>query len=144
MAAAPLASTEICRLDFANQVSDDPLSDLPNPREVVFVCELWEGDERVSLCVATLAPSKHLSLVDPALSAEVSQQDDELIFEVRTETLARFVELALEGMDVVFSDNYFDLPPGRVATVTCPLPEGWTVERAREALRVRSLYNSFA
>ena len=143
--AAPLASTEVCTLDFVNRVSDDPLSDLPSPRDVLFVCELWEGDERVSLQVASLVPSKHLSLAAPQLLVDVSQQDDELVFEVTArQTLARFVELALEGADVLFSDNYFDLPAGRTVAVTCPLPEGWTAERARQALRVRSLYDSFA
>jgi beta-mannosidase len=143
--AAPLASTEVCTLDFVNRVSEDAMSDLPTPRDVIFVCELWQGDQRVALQAATLAPSKHLSLAAPRLSVEVSQQDDELVFTVAAEQiLARFVELALEGVDVVFSDNYFDLPAGREVSVTCPLPEGWTLERARRALHVRSLYDSFA
>jgi beta-mannosidase len=144
VAAAPLASTEVCTLDFVNRVSDDPLSDAPSPRDVVFVCELWEGDEQVSRSLASLVPSKHLSLSDPALSVDVSQQDDEWVFEIKAQKVARFVELALEGVDVVFSDNYFDLPAGRAVAVTCPLPEGWTLERARQALRARSLYDSFA
>jgi beta-mannosidase len=46
-------------------------------------------------------------------------------------------------VDVVFSDNYFDLPAGQTVTVTCPLPEGWTLEQARKALQVRSLYDSY-
>jgi beta-mannosidase len=58
-------------------------------------------------------------------------------------SLARFVELELEGADVVFSDNYFDLPADRTVTVTCPLPEGWRLEQARAAFHVRSLYDSF-
>jgi beta-mannosidase len=57
--------------------------------------------------------------------------------------LARFVELELEGADVVFSDNYFDLPAGQPVTITCPLPEGWSLEQARAALRVRSLFESY-
>jgi beta-mannosidase len=143
--AAPLASTEVCTLDFINRVSEDPLSDLPSPRDVVFVCELWTGDERVSLQAASLVPSKHLALSPPGLSVKVSQQDDELVFEVAAlQALARFVELSLEGVDVVWSDNYFDLPAGRTIAVTCPLPKGWTAEQARQALRVRSLYDSFA
>lgn len=56
---------------------------------------------------------------------------------------ARFVWLALAGSEVIFSDNYFDLPAGRTATVTLPALEGWTAERVREALRVRSLVDSF-
>ncbi len=63
--------------------------------------------------------------------------------QVKTHSLARFVELELEGADVIFSDNYFDLPAGKPDMVTCPLPEGWTLEQARAAVRVRSLYDSY-
>jgi beta-mannosidase len=89
-------------------------------------------------------PNKHLSLADPELSAHLIQQDDDLVCEVAAGSLARFVELALEGADEVWSDNYFDVLAGRTVTVRCPLPEGWTLERARAALRTRSLYDSFA
>jgi len=54
------------------------------------------------------------------------------------------VELSLEGQDAVFSDNYFDLPAGRTVMVTCPLPEGWTLAQAQSALKIRSVYDSFA
>ena len=89
-------------------------------------------------------PSKHLALVDPALEIDLGQQDDQLVFHVTAQSLARFVELALEGVELVFSDNYFDVPAGRTVAVTCPLPGGWAVDDARQALRVRSLYDSFA
>jgi len=137
VSAAPLASTRVCTLDFDRYVSDD------NCRQVVFVCELRRGDLRLALCVATFAPNKHLCLTDPSLVVEVHRDGRQLVFEVTAQTLARFVELALDGADVVFSDNYFDLPAGRTVTVTCSLPQGWTLERAQEALRVRSLYDSF-
>ncbi|MBL7201769.1 MAG: glycoside hydrolase family 2 protein [Anaerolineae bacterium] len=138
VAAAPLASTPVCTLDFVNRVSD------ANRREVVFIAELWQGDQRLALQVAAFVPNKHLSLVDPGLSVDVVQQDDELICAVTARSLARFVELALEGVDVIWSDNYFDVPAGRTVTVTCSLPEGWTLDRARTALQFRSLYDSFA
>jgi beta-mannosidase len=67
-----------------------------------------------------------------------------LVCELTSTSLARFVELSLAGVDVVWSDNYFDVLPGRIPAVTCPLPEGWTLERAQEALHVRSLWDSFA
>jgi hypothetical protein len=57
-------------------------------------------------------------------------------------TMARF-EVGMKVYDNDFSDNYFDLPAGRTATVTLPVLEGWTAERVREALRVRSLVDSF-
>ena len=142
-----LSSVCVCELDFSGQISADPSTEglrTSNRREIVLVYELWQDDERLSMAVLPFVPNKHLSLAAPALSAGVRQDGNQLAFEVTAQSLARFVELALDGVDVVFSDNYFDVPAGRTVTVTCPLPDGWTVEQARAALRVRSLYNSFA
>lgn len=135
---SPLASIPVDTLDFADHVSDK------NRREVIFICELWQAERQLSLNVATFAPNKHLSLGEPGLSVVVRQTGSQLVFEVTAGSLARFVELGLQGVDVIFSDNYFDVPAGRTVTVTAPLPEGWTLEQAQSALQVRSLYNSFA
>jgi beta-mannosidase len=137
VSAKPLQSMLIRGLDFSEQIADD------NQRDVIFVAELWQGKERVALSVGTFVPSKHLSLVDPGLDVQVSQKDGQLTIDLTAQSLARFVELKLAGIDVVFSDNYFDVPAGRTVRVTCPLPEGWSVEQARTALQVRSLYDSF-
>ena len=37
--------------------------------------------------------------------------------------LARFAKLSFDGADVQFSDNYFNLPAGRIETIECELPE---------------------
>lgn len=134
----PLCSTPIRTLDFAGQISDD------NRRNVIFVAELWQGNERVALHVATFVANKHLALSEPALAVEVDQQGHQLVIELIAQSLARFVELSLDGIDTVFSDNYFDVPAGRTIRAGCPLPPGWTLEQARAALKVRSLYDSFA
>ncbi len=136
--APTLSSVRARKLDFSDQVTAD------NQRDLVLVYELWEDDERLSMGVMPFVPNKHLSLTDPGLSTTVRQEDDHLVLEVTAKSLARFIELSLDGVDVVFSDNYFDVPTGRTVVVTCPLPEGWTVGKARETLRLRSLYDSFA
>jgi ABC-type glutathione transport system ATPase component len=60
------------------------------------------------------------------------------------QALPRLVELSLEGADVIFSDNYFDLPAGMPVSVSCPLPAGWTLAQARAALKIRSVYDLYA
>jgi beta-mannosidase len=117
-------------------------------RFTVFVCELLQPDgegvlQRAALNVAPFAANKHLELFDPQMQVEVGQQGDQLTVDLTSSSLARFVELSLEGQDVVFSDNYFDLPAGMVVRVTCPLPAGWSLTQARLALRTRSLADSF-
>jgi beta-mannosidase len=135
--AAPLAVTHVRTLDFADRVSDD------NRRELVFVVELWQGERRQALQIATFAPTKHVALIDPAIQIEPHVEGDQLIIEVTAHSLARLVELSLSGADVIFSDNYFDLPANRMVSVSCPLPNGWTIEQARSALKVRSVYDSY-
>ena len=117
-------------------------------RFTIFACELLQPDadgflQRAALNVAPFAANKHLELSDPLLRVEVSQVGDRLAFDVNGSSLARFVELSLEGQDVVFSDNYFDLPAGMTVRVTCPLPAGWSLKQATQALRTRSLVDSF-
>ncbi len=131
----PLAVQELARLDFRPRLRKHGRSNL------AFVAELWQGDALIGRQVAFFAPERTLQLPDPQLAAEVAAapHGEELVIAVQARALARFVELSLRGADVIFSDNYFDLPAGRTALVTCPLPAGWTVERARQALQMRSL-----
>lgn len=88
-----------------------------------------------------------MDLRDPRISLETAPItcDGERHLEIRAtaSSLARFVELTLDGADVVFSDDFFDLPAGREVTVTCPIPEGWSYEQAGAALRVRSLIDTY-
>lgn len=136
--AAPLSDAPVVALDFADKITDD------NRRATVFVCELWHDNERVSSSVSTFAPNKHLELADPGLKVDVALAGETLTFNVSANSLARFVELELDGVDVVFSDNYFDVPAGDAALVIASLPPGWTREQVQAAVRVRSLYHSFA
>jgi beta-mannosidase len=132
-----LSSVRICRLDFENKVNES------NRRQVIFVAELWKGLRLISRQMAAFVPAKHLQLVDPCIGANLSIRRGQLAIELKARSLARFIELQLEGTDVVFSDNYFDLPAGQTTTVACPLPDGWTLEQASQALQVRSLYDSY-
>ncbi|MBN1262462.1 MAG: glycoside hydrolase family 2 protein [Anaerolineae bacterium] len=134
----PAVSAEtVAVLDFSRQVT------MKNRRQVVLVYELWQGDRRLSMGILPFVQSKHLDLVAPDLSTSVKRVDGKFEVTVTTENLARFVWLALEGTEAIFSDNFFDLPAGRSVTVTLPAAEGWTIERARSVLRVRSLVDSF-
>jgi beta-mannosidase len=135
--AAPQAATQVCLLDFSDRVTPD------NFRTLAFIAELWQGERFLARQTAGFAPIKHLCLADPALSAKLRKEDDLLLIELTSRSLALLLELSLEGADVVFSDNYFNLPAGRTAQVSCPLPPGWTLSRARKALSLRSVYDSY-
>ncbi len=106
-------------------------------------CSWWPSCGRESgacaLQVATFVPTKHLALEAPGYTATLQEAGDQFIIELSSRSLARLVELSLDGAEVHFSDNYFDLPAGRKVTITCPLPAGWTLAQSRAALKIRSV-----
>jgi beta-mannosidase len=82
--------------------------------------------------------------VQPAVEATVGGSGRRVTVGLRSDTLARWVEVSLDGTDTVFDDNYFDLPAGRGVDVGFALPEGWDLERVSRALRVRSVIDTYA
>jgi beta-mannosidase len=135
--AAPFDVTPVCRLDFSGRLNDDLR------REVVFIAELWQGGQVPSRQTAFFVPTKHLALAKPGISAQLRVEQGQVCIELASRSLARLVECALESAEVVFSDNYFDLPAGRTVSISAPLPAGWTPSQAQAALKVRSVYDSY-
>ncbi len=134
---APQSATQVCRLDFSDLVSDE------NLRSLVFIAELWQGDRLVSRQTAGFAPTKHISLADPVIQANLRMENDQLIIELISQSLALLVEVSLAGVDVVFSDNYFNLPAGRTTRISCALPPGWSLQQALNAFQIKSIYDSY-
>ncbi|MGQ9491302.1 MAG: beta-mannosidase [Anaerolineae bacterium] len=133
----PGSATAVEKLDFSAFLNDD------TRRNLVLVAELWQADRLLARQTAFFVPTKYLSLADPQIKAAVKLHEGLLTVELWARSLARLVEVSLAGADVVFSDNYFELPAGRPVVVTCPLPAGWTLSQAQAALRVQSVYNSY-
>ncbi|MHC1739768.1 MAG: glycoside hydrolase family 2 protein [Anaerolineaceae bacterium] len=135
---APFDVSSICELDFADQLDDDLR------RITAFTAELWQGQKLISRQTAFFVPTKHLELTEPAISTRLSFEKGQLRIDLTSRSMARLVEITLDGADVIFSDNYFDLPAGRTVNITAPLPEGWTLVQAQAALKIRSVYDSYA
>ncbi len=136
----PLSATHVGTLDFAGQVGRE------NERKVVLVYELLKEGEVLSRGVLPFVPDKHLELAAPECTATVSQAPGGFEIEVSAKTLARYVQLSLEGWAGdygQFSDNYFDLPAGRSHRVSLRLGEPWDVDAVAAALRIRSLRDSY-
>jgi len=136
--AEPLSSHLVLEKDFSGLT-------LAQKRETVFVAQLVAEEKVLATQMATFVRNKHLQLVEPQIKAYLLEgEGDEVTIKVEAGCLARFVELSLDDADVVFSDNYFDVLPGETVRITCPKPEGWTVDDVGKSLTVFSLYDSFA
>lgn len=130
--------TAVEALDFSQYLNDD------SRRELAFIAELWEGKTCLARQAAFFAPTKHLKLKDPQIKSALSVKDGVLSIEVSSKSLARLVECSLSGADVVFSDNYFDLPAQTKVTVTAPMPAGWDLKKAQAAFKVRSVFDTYS
>ncbi len=133
----PLSAISVCSLDFDAEINRD------NERDVVLVYELWQSNQRLRIGLFSFVPSKHLDLKDPGLSANVTEVDGGFMIEVTAISLARYVWLKFEGADVVFEDNFFDLPAGRSVNVRVPAISRWSLEKVRARLSVTSLIDSY-
>jgi beta-mannosidase len=136
--AAALADTLVTTQDFSALVTAE------NQRKIVFVAELWQAGKIVATRVTPFVANKHLELSKPELKVQTRLEGQTLLVDVSARSLARFVELSIDGVDVVFSDNYFDLPAGHTASLSAPLPAGWKPSQVEAALKVRSIFDSFA
>ena len=132
--AMALADTLVGAHDFSAQVTPE------TQRNLVFITELWQNGQQVARSITPFVANKHLELRNPELSLKTRIEDQTIFVDVSAQTLARFVELSIEGADSVFSDNYFDIPAGATVCVACPLPENWTTS---SQVNARSLYDSF-
>ena len=134
----PLSSTLLFEKDF-NHLT------LQEKRETVFIAKLMKDGDILATQLGTFVRNKHLQLVDPQLRAYLRQNgENQVVIELEAAYLARFVELSLDDADVIFSDNYFDVLPGEMVQIICPMPEGWSIDDVGRSLTVFSLYDSFA
>ncbi len=138
--AEPMQAMKLCEVDFSTILKDDP--DLA--RSLVFIAELWQGEQMVSRQTAYFAPSKHLELKEPEINAQVKVENETAHITLTAASLSRLVELTFEGEEAVFSDNYFDLPAKRSIIVTVPIPAGWEETEIQSALKIRSVYDTYA
>ncbi|MFF2907233.1 glycoside hydrolase family 2 protein [Paenibacillus sp. NPDC057934] len=136
-----LSTQEITNLDFGSV-----LDTKQKLRESYLEFEYTVDGQSVSGGTVLFVKSKHFNYIDPHINTSVAETKDQFIVEVKSESLAKFVELSLSDVDSLWSDNIFDLSASAVKTVTVSkdsLSEPLTLEAFKEQLTVRSLFDTF-
>lgn len=110
--------------------------------KTVLVVELWQ-DELLQTQVMPFSLDKHMKYDRPQIVAEVKTEGNMAELTLTSQTLARFVELDFKNADVVFSDNYLDLPAHRPRVITFELAEGWTRKDVQRNLSIQTLFGSY-
>ncbi|MCJ7627490.1 MAG: hypothetical protein MUO50_03780 [Longimicrobiales bacterium] len=106
-------------------------------RRVVLVGEFIETGSRAPGQSALLYfhPPKDLGLRVPAIRFEVTPEEGGVLLHLESDVLAKDVYLRLDGAH--FSDNFFDLLPGRSKSVR--IETDLSAEEAEAALKIRTL-----
>ena len=133
VSASPISATFLSEFDFSRAVKKHGAARL------VFTAGIYKDGQCLSRQTVLFAKEKNITLPDPELHWKVSQEGKHMVIALTANAFARFVELRLEGADSIFSDNYFDLPACGTIQILCALPDGWTMEQTKLALRVRSV-----
>jgi beta-mannosidase len=106
-------------------------------RQVVFVVEMAESGDQAQRRgnLFYFHPPKDLELGAPAIRFRIAEEEEGLLLALEADFLAKDVYLSLEGSR--FSDNFFDLLPGRPHAVR--LETELDAERAEAELEIRTL-----
>lgn len=125
---------------------DRPLDELRRdrpPEDVYLVCELQKGGDVLSSNIFHFSPLKRVNLPRPEIRAEVGEAGGKFWLSLESSRLAKNVFLSAPGLEGRFSDNFFDLVPGRSLRVEF-LPAGpCDLSRLRSALKIMSLRDTY-
>jgi beta-mannosidase len=127
-------------------VLNKPLEELRQglpPEDVYLNCELKKGEETLSRNIFHFSELKRVNLPPPDIRTEVLDQGGKVVVRLTAARLAKDVYLSASGIKGRFSDNFFDLLPGRSAEVTFLATAPVGAEALRQALKVVSLRDSY-
>jgi beta-mannosidase len=112
-------------------------------KRVLVYCELLVNDKTVSSHDYFFAPFKELKLLKPAITSEVVSTRNGYSIKISSDKFAKAVYLAVPEHDGFFSDNFFNLAPGREMTVEFRSRVPLSLEEFRQRLQVRSMFDAF-
>jgi beta-mannosidase len=114
-----------------------------DPKEVFMLAELKVGGRVVSTNTHFFRPFKELALAAPSVSTNVVATSGGFKVTLSTDRLARAVHLSAPGTEGDFTDNFFDLIPGRPVEIEFRTEARTRLEDFRKGLKVRTLIDAF-
>ncbi|MEM6655267.1 MAG: glycoside hydrolase family 2 protein, partial [Planctomycetota bacterium] len=127
--------------EVAFSISRDELLSGRDAAETLLLAEWESASGELADAVHYFRAVKQLRLEAPRLDYEVSDVGGGYEVALRSDRLAKNLYLRLDGADGFFSDNYFDLLPGRDRVVR--LQTELDLESVQKAIRLRTLDSSY-
>jgi beta-mannosidase len=114
-----------------------------DPKKVFLQCDLLVAGKPVSSSRHFFAAAKDLALAKPDITSLIQQTQKGFLVTLTTNLFAKSVYLSLTQGDGFFSDNYFDLVPGRKVEVEFRSSQPIKLNDLRRSLKIRSLVDAF-
>ena len=112
-------------------------------KNVVLLCELMVDGKAVSVNEHFFKPYKELAMPRAQIGADVARTRDGFRITLASDKFARAVYLSLAERDGLFSDNYFDLFPGKKVDVEFHTRAPMALAEFRNQLKIRSMVDAF-
>lgn len=141
VSAPPLSAVPCVDVDFREFLS------APESKKECFAhCRLLEDGRVVSEATTLFVKPKHFHYKEPNYGLRVSERSGNFEITVWADCFCQYVELFFTELDVVPSDNFFDIVSLDGVTVTIEkseLPAGITAATLAQTLTVRSVVDSY-
>ena len=131
---------------FLEQGFDVRVEDLltgVDPTNSVVYAELLIGGKVVSDHDYFFAPFKELSFSKPTITSQVTPIRGGFQVKVTADKFAKAVYLSIAEHDGFFSDNFFNLAPGRDMTVEFHSRAPLSLAEFKQRLQIRSVFDAF-
>jgi beta-mannosidase len=113
-------------------------------RDLLIWLRLDIGGRTESENLVTLVYPREFNLLDPGMTADVTERDGGYTVTLRAAHPALWTWLELDGEDARFSDNFLHVLQGRPAAIDVFPARPMGKEAFRKALRIRSLYDTYS
>ncbi len=109
-------------------------------REYYLEYTLKEGSSVVSRGVMLFVPEKHFKFKKPKIKAVITGQDRRFSITLASDVFVKDMELSFDGIDAIFSENYFDMTNDGPVRIDFTLTGGAeSAYRLKDALEMRSV-----
>src|SRR6185295_10167508 len=112
-------------------------------KNAVVYAELLLNGKVVSSHDYFFAPFKDLTFSKPTITPEVTLTRRGFNIKVTTDKFAKAVYLSVPEHDGFFSDNFFNLAPGREIRVEFRSRQPLSIEQFKARLSIRSVFDAF-
>jgi beta-mannosidase len=114
------------------------------PRNIMVWADIKTESGHVSENFISFIKPKHLELQNPRIHVDVSGEGSgDITVTLSAKAPALWVWLESDVVDIMFSDNFFHMVPGKDIAIKIKTEKPVEIEEIKKTLRVRSLYDTY-